>query len=132
MYFTKCLKITLNNTTWIVKVQYFACLIADLDPDHARLDKRNNDANVQFKDIMLVTLYSFPDQDLLTWSHSILVLCSKLGQNSLCAIDINSIQSIVAMILYGVGDKYFLVEKTGMQIAHFGEETLDGINDFMD
>lgn len=90
------------------------------------------DAAVLFKNITIVSLYLPPNEDFLTQSHGALVSCTKLRGDGLCVIDISSIQSIMAMIPYshpGVFlDQYFLVEKTGMQLAHFGFENDDDDN----
>ncbi|KAI6004299.1 hypothetical protein EDD15DRAFT_2156968 [Pisolithus albus] len=122
-------KVSLNGGEWIAEVRYFTRLIVraadsfsvpdeDLDtPDH-----------VCFIDVALATLYSQPDANLLDKSYSVLASCTKLGEASLQVIKISDIRSVVAMIphrpiIHGVAEgRYFLVEKTGMEIAHFGLE----------
>ncbi|KAN0087914.1 hypothetical protein V8E55_006535 [Tylopilus felleus] len=112
-----------NNSPRLAEVRYFAHLI--IDPNNHD-DPGNNQAQAQFQDVALVTLYSLPDDDLLVQSHGALVSCTKLGEDSLCIIEISTIQSVVAIIPHsppGIDeDRYFLLEKTGMQIVHFGEE----------
>ncbi|KAI6139907.1 hypothetical protein EDD17DRAFT_1499927, partial [Pisolithus thermaeus] len=81
-----------------------------------------------FTDVALITLYSQPDVDLLKKSYGVLASCTKPGEASLRVIKISDIRSVVAMILHrpiihGVAkERYFLVEKTGMEIACFGLE----------
>ncbi|KAI6046196.1 hypothetical protein EDC04DRAFT_2558492, partial [Pisolithus marmoratus] len=86
---------------------------------------------LQFDDITLVTLYSHPHPHLLEQSYGILASCTKLGEVSLQVVKISAIQAVVTMVphhpvINGVAeDRYFLVEKMGMEIAHFGSEEND-------
>ncbi|KAF8122029.1 hypothetical protein EV363DRAFT_1183676, partial [Boletus edulis] len=132
------IKVTLNGTLRFAEVRYFAHLITDSNPGGNEADvndQPNNNPAIWFKNVALVTLYSLPNEDLLARSNGALVSCTKLGEASLCIIDIESIQSVVTMIPHsppgdlGAGERYFLVEKTGMQIAHFGEENIDDDTD---
>ena len=92
-------------------------------------DELDNIPGAHFKDVALVTLYSLPDEDLLAQSHGVLVSCTKLSEDGLCIVDISSIQSVIAMIPHSppgvIEERYFLVEKTGMQIAHFGNKNVE-------
>ena len=93
----------------------------------------DDDANAQFKDVALVTLYSPPDEEnLLAQSYGALLSCTKLSEDSFCVIEISLIQSVVAMIPHSIhsvlNDRYFLIEKTGMQIVHCGEEDASNTN----
>ncbi|KIK23437.1 hypothetical protein PISMIDRAFT_100434 [Pisolithus microcarpus 441] len=122
-------KIILNEKVRIAEVRYFARLIVKAAYNHSDLDE-DLDASgpLEFVNIALVTLYSDPHPHLLERSYGVLASCTKLGEASLQVIDIPTIQSVVAMIphhpmIHGVGeDRYFLVEKTGMEIARFGTE----------
>ena len=78
-------------------------------------------------------MYSPPDEeDLLAQSYGALLSCTKLSEDSFCVIEISLIQSVVAMIPHSIhsvlNDRYFLVEKTGMQIVHCGEEDASNTN----
>ncbi|KAL4077692.1 hypothetical protein J3A83DRAFT_4356622 [Scleroderma citrinum] len=85
----------------------------------------------QFANVALITLYSDSHPYLLDQSYGVLASCTKLGAASLQVIEILAIQSVVAMVphcpmVHGIAkDRYFLVEKTGMEIAHFGLEEND-------
>ncbi|KAF8414549.1 hypothetical protein L210DRAFT_3306821, partial [Boletus edulis BED1] len=81
------IKVTLNGTLRFAEVRYFAHLITDSNPGGNEADN-----------VALVTLYSLPNEDLLARSNGALVSCTKLGEASLCIIDIESIQSVVTMI----------------------------------
>ncbi|KAI6148865.1 hypothetical protein BKA82DRAFT_936037 [Pisolithus tinctorius] len=126
-------KVTLNGVICIAEVRYFARLVvtdnlSDNDNDDEDLDGPHH---FQFDDIALVTLYSHPHPFLLEQSHGVLASCMKLGKASLQVIKISAVQSVVAMVphrpvVHGVTeDRYFLVEKTGMEIVHFGLEEND-------
>ncbi|KIK15350.1 hypothetical protein PISMIDRAFT_58357, partial [Pisolithus microcarpus 441] len=89
-----------------------AALDADIaSPDH-----------FHFADVALVTAYSQPHTDLLEKSYSVLALCTKPAQPSLQVIKISDIWSVITMIphrpiIHGVAEeRYFLVEKSGMEI----------------
>jgi len=82
-----------------------------------------------FADIALVTLYSPPQPYIFQESYGVLVSSTKLGDASLCAIEVTAIRSVVSMVphrinlLEGVGeDRYFLVEKMGLELARIGTE----------
>jgi hypothetical protein len=82
--------------------------------------------------LALISIYSKPDPTLLHLSVSTLWSCKHLGDSALRFIDIKSIQSVVAMIPHRptIGgqscDRFFLVEKPGLDIALMG-----GIEDEM-
>jgi len=130
--FCDIIQITFNGGDRIAEVRYFTRLARDLvdgrlDPD----EERNAQDRLQFIDVALVTLYSNPHPHLLEWSYGVLASCTKLGEESLQIIKITDIRSVVTMIPHrpvmdGVAeDRYFLAEKTGMDIARFGLENED-------
>ena len=66
-------------------------------------------------------MYSHPDLSLLRASHHTLWSCSYQGNTSLKVVSTKVIVGVVAMIpLSGVQDKYFVLEKPGLDIAHMG------------
>jgi hypothetical protein len=81
-----------------------------------------------FTNVALVTLYSHPDPHLLHASFETVASCTKLGEESLTVIQISAIQAVVTMIPHKLSqavdeeNRYFLVEKSGMELARFGEE----------
>ncbi|KAI6103340.1 hypothetical protein EDD16DRAFT_1715232 [Pisolithus croceorrhizus] len=122
-------KVSLNGGDWIVEVQYFARLVV-MAAENLPVPDEDLDTPecCHFTDVALITLYSQPDVDLLKKSYGVLASCTKPGEASLRVIKISDIRSVVAMILHrpiihGVAkERYFLVEKTGMEIACFGLE----------
>ena len=71
--------------------------------------------------VAVVSMYSHPDQSLLKASHHTLWSCSYQGNDSLKVISTKDIVGVVAMIpLFGVQERYFVVEKPGFDIAHMG------------
>ncbi|KAI6001213.1 hypothetical protein EDD15DRAFT_2159002 [Pisolithus albus] len=124
-------KVILNGAVRIAEVRYFARLVARTAENLADNDDGEDfDApgHLQFDDIALVTLYSHPHPHLLEQSYGVLASCTKLGEASLQVVKISAIQAVVAMVphrpvINGVAEeRYFLVEKTGMEIARFGSE----------
>lgn len=123
------IQIILDGKDQIAEVRYFMQLIvraADNFPVHNKdLDAPEQ---FQFDDVALITLYSDHHPYLLEQSYGVLASCTKLGEASLQVIDISTIQSVVAMIphhprVHGVAEeRYFLVEKMGMEITRFGSE----------
>ena len=120
------IKIIFNGNHQLAEVHYFSHLVTDQD---ASDEASENNVGIHFKDVALVTLYSPPDQDLLARSHGVLVSCTKLGEDSLCVIDVTSIKFVVAMVPHSpsgiLEDRCFLVEKSGMEIARFRAENDD-------
>jgi len=122
------IQISFNGGDRIAEVRYFTRLAREVDDWHDANEERNAQDRLQFVDVALVTLYSNPHPHLLERSYGILASCMKLGEESLQMIKITDIRSVVAMIphrpvIHGVAeDRYFLAEKTGMDIAHFGSE----------
>ena len=132
MLFCDIIQITFNGGDQITEVCYFTGLTRDLvngrlDPD----EERNAQDCLQFIDVALVTLYSNSHPHLLEWSYGVLASCTKLGEESLQFIKITDIRLVVAMIPHCpvmdevAEDRYFLAEKTGMDIACFGLENED-------
>lgn len=125
------IQITFNGGDRIAEVRYFTRLVGEVDGQLDLDEERNVQDRLQFIDVALVTLYSNPHPHLLERSYGVLASCTKLGEESLQIIKITDIRSVVAMIphcpvVHGVAqDRYFLAEKTGMDIACFGLENDD-------
>ncbi|KIK77011.1 hypothetical protein PAXRUDRAFT_168111, partial [Paxillus rubicundulus Ve08.2h10] len=78
-------------------------------------------------------LFSESHPELLELSHGTLMTCTLLGQPSLHLIDIKDILSVVGMVPHSltlpsgvVENRFFVVEKSGLEIAHSGPEADDG------
>jgi len=72
-------------------------------------------------------VYSRPDPVLLEASHHTLWSCGYQGSASLKVISVKTILGVVAMVpVSGVQDRYFVVQKPGLDIAHMGgnDETI--------
>lgn len=76
--------------------------------------------------IAVVSMYSPPDLALLEASHYTLWSCSYQGDTALRVIDVQTIVSVVAMVPLPGSERYFVVEKPGLDIAHMGgnDETI--------
>ena len=76
--------------------------------------------------LAMVSLYSRPDNDLLESSYHTLLLCSYMGDISLCVIDVKSVMSVVGMAPHQPFpgalpvDRYFVVEKRGLDLTILG------------
>ena len=115
-------------------MHYFTRLLTGQVPSDS--DDNNpiaDNEQVLFTSVALVTLYSHPDRHLLQESSGTVVSCTKLSEQGLVVIDISCIQAVVAMIPHKFSpdseSTYFLVEKTGMELARFGMEEEDDEDD---
>ncbi|KAG1878337.1 hypothetical protein F4604DRAFT_1880351 [Suillus subluteus] len=95
--------------------------------------KDEDENNWHFVNVALVMLYSLPQPELLALSYGALISCIHEGEESLCVIDVNTIQSVVGMIPHKptlpngqVEEQFFLVEKTGLDIARCGLQDGNG------
>jgi hypothetical protein len=75
--------------------------------------------------LALVSLYSLPHNELFENSHHTLLSCVYEGDAHLHVIDIKSIMSVVAMVPHHPfpgddQDRYFVVEKPGLDVARLG------------
>jgi hypothetical protein len=77
--------------------------------------------------LALVSLYLTPDPRLLKASHNTLWSCKHQGDLALLFINAKTIQSVVVMIPHmpmiesqRLGERFFLVEKPGLDIAVIG------------
>lgn len=112
-------------------MRYFTRLLNraadDVSDDSDTAD--NNPDRVLFTNVALITLYSHPDPHLLHESSGTVISCTKLGEESLTVVQISTIQAVVAMIPHKLSvneeNRYFLVEKSGMELARFGDEDDD-------
>ena len=127
------MKIIHDGIQCIAEVRYFTRLLnraADDVGDDSDTGENNPD-HMLFTNVALVTLYSRPDPHLLHESFRTVASCTKLGEESLTVIQISAIQAVVAMIPHKLSqavdeeNRYFLVEKSGMELARFGKEDDD-------
>jgi hypothetical protein len=75
------------------------------------------------KTLALVSVYSLPDEELLQASFFTLWSCTYHGDETLSIIDIKSITAVVAMVPLpspASVERYFVVEKPGLDVAHMG------------
>ncbi|KAG1758726.1 hypothetical protein EDD22DRAFT_783533, partial [Suillus occidentalis] len=91
-------------------------------------DGNNDDGEKTFhwQAVALVTMYSHPDHELLNLSHHTVSSCTHLTED-VCVIDAKSITDVVGMVPHkptlpsgSTENRYFLVEKPGLDIATFG------------
>lgn len=113
-------KIVIEGETRVAEVLYFTRL-----PVEAGIDDDDNQIWV-WKDVAVVSMFSLPDKDLLDLSCHTVSSC-QLEEDDIRVIDLKSILSVVGMIPHkptlpsGVTeDRYFMVEKPGLDIATFG------------
>ena len=111
-----------------MEVRYFARVVVQDDRDDLYGDLVNP-PQYCFIDVTLVTLYSHPHPRLFEDSYGALISSRKLGKESLCVIEITAIRSVVGMVLHcvqlqegGMQDRFFLVQKMGMELAYSGAE----------
>ena len=76
------------------------------------------DVNKVPKTLALVALYDSPDPIKLQNSFDTNICCKYIGDAGLHVIDIKDIQSAVAMVPRQ--DRFFVVEKMRLDIAHLG------------
>jgi len=83
--------------------------------------------NNELRPLALVSLYGPPDPHLLQTSSYMLWSCRSQGDTGLAVVDVKAIISVVAMIPHKPHildrlpeDRYFVVEKPGLDIADMG------------
>jgi hypothetical protein len=111
----------INRQTRFAEVLYYTRLaVAEPDADDA-----DDDAGYHFIDIAVVQMYSPPDEQLLRLSSHTVVSCALLDEVSV--VNVKTIMSVVAMIPHeprlpsGITeDRFFMLEKPGLDIANFG------------
>jgi hypothetical protein len=79
----------------------------------------------------VVSTFSNPDHELLQSSHQTLYVCKYQGDQALEVIEVNTICSVVAMVPFDqlpetntisqIGQRYFMVEKFGLDMDHSRE-----------
>jgi len=72
--------------------------------------------------LALVSLYSLPDQNILTESHNTLWICTYQGNQALKVVDVKTITAVVLLpcLPGALEGTHFLVEKPGLDVAHMG------------
>ncbi|KJA17631.1 hypothetical protein HYPSUDRAFT_146339, partial [Hypholoma sublateritium FD-334 SS-4] len=94
------------------------------------LNKVRTSRNVKGKETMLaiISIYSEPNPTLLVNSHGTYASCQYLGDDSLVAVDVLCIESVVAMVPHNPPHSegsdfehhFFLVERPGLDILNLG------------
>ncbi|KAG0693975.1 hypothetical protein DFH29DRAFT_815817 [Suillus ampliporus] len=104
------------------EVLYFTQLAVEAD----LLD----DADWRFADIAVIQLYSLPDNALLELSSHTVASCSRL--DDICIVPVKKIISVIAMIPHKlklpsgiIEERFFLLEKPGLQISNLGINHVD-------
>ncbi|KAG1887411.1 uncharacterized protein F5891DRAFT_967324 [Suillus fuscotomentosus] len=106
-----------NNVDEFAEVLYFTQLAVQAIP------------KLTWANVAMVSVYSRPDQQLLDLSHGTVWSCTHDGDKNLQLIDVQTITAVVAMIPHcptlpsGImEDRYFMVEKTGLDVTLTGVE----------
>ena len=73
----------------------------------------------EIKTLALISKYGQPDFDLLTKLYHMLWSCKSLSNAGLEVIDVQSIQSVVAMVPH-LDDRFFVYKKIGLDMADMG------------
>jgi hypothetical protein len=99
------------------EVLYFTRLTVEADADH--------DDDWRFADVAVIKMYSPPDEDLLRLSSHTVTSCTHL--DTICIVNVKQIISVIAMVPHrpalpsGVTeDRFFMVEKPGLDISNVG------------
>ncbi|KIO01782.1 hypothetical protein M404DRAFT_149465, partial [Pisolithus tinctorius Marx 270] len=108
-------KFVLDQTMHVGEVQYFT-----------RLAVQNEDPNIAsawiWKNVAVITMFSSPDPNLLKLSYHTVQAC-QCQEEDVRVIDIKSITGVIGMVPHqfaGLGYRYFMVERPGLDIATFG------------
>lgn len=126
-------KVFLDGRDRITEVRYFTRLVVRAPGNHSNDDDNNDDDldapdKSEYDNVALVTLYSDHHPHLFEQSYGVVASFTKQGEPSLQVIPVSSIQSVVAMVPHRpviqgtVEERYFLVEKMGVDIACLGVE----------
>ncbi|KAH7903077.1 hypothetical protein BJ138DRAFT_1138795 [Hygrophoropsis aurantiaca] len=87
--------------------------------------------NQELKTLALVSMYSPPDMAILKASSQTLYSCVHRGDGDLVLVEANTIESVVAMIPHklpgSAEDRFFLVEKPGLDVVRMGGAGEDGM-----
>jgi hypothetical protein len=107
------------------EVRYFTQLAMETVGD-------NRETRWSFINVAVVSLYSIPDPELLKLSSGMVASCIYHGDDEIFVVDVKSITDVVAMVPHRpqsppgvVEDRYFMVEKSGLDVASFGIPPVD-------
>lgn len=76
--------------------------------------------------LAIISMYSQPNTNLLMVSHGTYASCQYFGDDTLVAIDVLHIKSVVAMVPHNPPHSkdselhFFLIEQPGLDIANLG------------
>lgn len=107
--------------------------VADEDDNENEYDNEDDEDDeipkLTWANVAMISVYSRPDQQLLDLSHGTVWSCTHSGDEGLQLIDVSMITAVVAMIPHrptlpsGVTEeRYFMVEKTGLDVTLMGVE----------
>lgn len=103
------------------EVRYFTQLATET------ISGDNGETEWSFINVAVISLFSLPDNELLELSSHVVASCAYYGDDDICVIDIKSITDVVAMVPHHprlpsgvVEDRFFMVEKPGLDVASFG------------
>ncbi|KAG2337321.1 hypothetical protein BDR05DRAFT_1005135 [Suillus weaverae] len=118
-----------NDVDEFAEVLYFTQLAVEAvaNEDNNEDDEDDEIPKLTWANVTMISVYSHPDQQLLDLSHGTMWSCTHNGELQL--IDVRMITAVVAMIPHcptlpsGVTeDRYFMVEKTGLDVTLMGVE----------
>ncbi|KAG1745052.1 uncharacterized protein EDB91DRAFT_1246564 [Suillus paluster] len=120
-WISRNVKLSINGQTRFAEVLYYMRL-AVADPD---ADDPDDEAGYHFINIAVIQMYSPPDDQLLWLSSQTVISCTLLDEVSI--VNVKKIISVIAMIPHkprlpsGITeDRFFMLEKPGLDIANFG------------
>lgn len=105
----------------------------DADDELYNMDERHR---LRWENVALISVYSLPDAQLLDFSHGTVWSCTHEGDDGLQIVDVKTITAVVAMIPHrptlpsGITeDRFFMVEKAGLDVTLTGVEVEDDVPD---
>ncbi|KAG2030702.1 hypothetical protein BDR03DRAFT_936586 [Suillus americanus] len=117
---TDCsIKVIIDGTVCFAEVQYFTQVAITTE----------NIGEWHDTNTAVISVFSAPDADLVRLSNQTVLSCKYLGDEGLRVVDVNSIKSVVAMILHRptlpsgvIEDRFFVLERPGLNVYQFGVE----------
>ena len=78
--------------------------------------------NNEVRSLALESVYSPPDQDILSESYNTLWACTYQGDKGLKVVDVKSITAVILILPLpgGPDGTFFVLEKPGLDVTHMG------------